>query len=73
MEKIEELAKAAVRQGWRVERSRKGTWIFLPPDRAVAPATYAATPSDWRAMRNFQADLKRKGFAWPWPPAKGRE
>ena len=36
-------------------------------------AKFTGTPSDWRALKNLLAQLKRQGFIWPWPPQKGKE
>ncbi len=73
LETVKDLEKAAREQGWRVTRTTKGHWQFWPPDRRIPPATFAGTPSDWRAIRNLIADLRRKGFVWPWPPATREE
>jgi len=73
MEMVKDLEKAAREQGWRVTRTTKGHWRFWPPDRQTPPSTFPGTPCDWRAIRNLIADLRRKGFMWPWPPTAREE
>jgi hypothetical protein len=71
---LRDLEKAAKKQGWAVDRTTKGHVRFTPKDPTVSPAIFSGTPSDWRAIHNFLADLKRKGFKWPWPPpGKGKK
>ena len=45
---------------------------FTPKDPTVSAEVFSGTPSDWRAIRNFLAALKRKGFLWP-PQGKGKK
>ncbi len=67
---IKDLAKAAKEQGWRVERTKKMHWRFVPGNPAMRICIFSGTPSDRRAIHNFLADLRRSGFRWPWPPPK---
>lgn len=53
-------------QGWRTAKTRKGT-ILYPPDPSRGVVVVHGTPSDSRAIRNFEADLRRAGYE---PPAK---
>jgi hypothetical protein len=69
---LRDLEKAAKQQGWPVDRTADGHPRFWPPDGVTAPAIFSGTPSDWRAIRNFLADLRRKGFRWP-PEGKGKK
>lgn len=69
---LRDLEKAANDQGWRVTRTKSGHVQFWPPDGVTPPEVFSGTPSDWRAIRNFLAALKRKGFRWP-PEGKGRK
>jgi len=62
---------AARGQGWRVERTKKMHWRFIPKDPGKPICIFSGTPSDYRAIRNFLADLRRSGFQWPWPPPRG--
>lgn len=69
---LRDLEKAAKRQGWPVDRTKQGHVRFWPPDGVTPPSIYSGTPGDQRAIRNFLADLRRKGFRWP-PEGKGRK
>jgi hypothetical protein len=69
---LRDLEKAAKRQGWGIDRTKAGHVRFWPPDSSIPPSVFSGTPSDWRAIRNFLADLRRKGLAWP-PEGKGRK
>lgn len=70
---LRDLEKAAKEQGWEVGRTKKGHPKFVPPDPMKEIVIGSGTPSDWRAMKNLLAQLKRQGFIWPWPPQKGKE
>lgn len=59
---IKTLVKQAIAQGWRVRKLKSGHWMFLSPNTAVAPIVFSGTPSDYRAILNFKAALKRSGF-----------
>jgi len=67
------IKKAALQQGWRVEPTKGGHWSFLSPDKTQSPVVASGTPSDRRSMNNLLAQLKQRGFIWPWPPTKGRK
>ncbi|MFN8175831.1 MAG: hypothetical protein U0T02_12265 [Solirubrobacteraceae bacterium] len=58
---LRKIRKRAKQQGWRVEK-RKEYWLFFPPDRSKSAARIAGTPSSQRSLRNFLADMKRKGY-----------
>jgi hypothetical protein len=59
------LARAAVRAGWRIERTaRHLAWISPAGLRIITPAT----PGDSRGYRNSLAALRRAGL-----PAPGRK
>jgi len=54
--KIEAIVKAMVQQGWSFKWGRKHGQLGHP---AGGPKiTVPKTPSDWRASRNFQRDLR---------------
>ena len=59
-----DIERAAVDQGWRVERTKKGLGLY-PPDPAHSPVFWHGTPSDVRAIRNMVAEMRRRGFIWP--------
>lgn len=55
---IRKLAKRLRKQGWTVEVRDHITWW---PPNGRDPVFTGSTPSDWRAMRNIEAKLKRRG------------
>lgn len=46
--------------GWRVEETKKG-WAIYPPDKSIKPIQVHRTNSDWRAIHNVIAKLRRAG------------
>jgi hypothetical protein len=54
----------ATKQGWRVEQTKAG-YMLYPPDRTLSPVAVHRTPSDRRAIRNFRAEMTKRGFRWP--------
>lgn len=64
------VTREAERQGWRIERGRKGQFKLIPPDPARQIVFVHATPSDHRAIKNAIAEMRRQGFRWP-PRGKG--
>ena len=62
---IEDLATMAHRQGWRVERTKRRHWRFVPPDPRAPAVVHGGSPSDHRAIRNIIADLRRSGLQFP--------
>lgn len=60
-DEYKKLIRKAVEQGWREDRTSKGHPILYSPDKSVPPVVTSGTPSDYRAFRNFRANLKRKG------------
>jgi hypothetical protein len=63
---IRDVVSAAEDQGFRVSKTQRGHWQFLPPDRSIAPIFFSGTPSDQRAILNLLGKLRRAGFIWPW-------
>lgn len=59
-----DIVDAAVTQGWRVDKTNKGHWRFIPPGPGEIIIT-SGTPSDKRAVHNCLARLKRAGFSTP--------
>ena len=55
---MQELEK----QGWRVEKRKNGGWALHPSDTSHSPVFSSATFHDWRGIKNFLAELKRRGF-----------
>lgn len=58
---LRKLIRQAEKEGWRVE-TRKNKVMFFPADKSAEVITVHLTPSDWRAMRNFVALLRRAGL-----------
>jgi predicted RNA binding protein YcfA (HicA-like mRNA interferase family) len=65
------LERAALAQGWTVERTKRGHRRFIPRDPTRQIVIGSGTPGDRRAIRNLLTRLKREGLVWPWPPTKG--
>lgn len=59
---LRDILDQVVKQGGRVEKTSKGHVIVFPADKSQAPIVTSGTPSDWRAVRNFVARLRRAGF-----------
>lgn len=56
---VDQLVAAAVLNGW-VCRSGGKHYVLRSPD-GVTTVTVSKTPSDFRAVRNIRADLRRAG------------
>lgn len=57
---VRRLARAAADAGWDVKRTGGGHLRFLPPEGK--PLFMSSTPSDFRAVTNFRAQLRRSGL-----------
>lgn len=57
------ILAAAQSAGCEVDRTRKGHWQVRTPSGAVVH--HSGTASDWRAIRNFRAQLRRAGVPIP--------
>jgi predicted RNA binding protein YcfA (HicA-like mRNA interferase family) len=57
---VKELVKAARQQGWRVEIRGGGHVSYYSPEGTVVFGPL--TPSDYRALRNCKAELRRAGL-----------
>ena len=55
--RINALVKKLKRFGWNVQKGKKHYVIVSPHGKKH---TIPSTPSDWRASRNFQADINRR-------------
>ena len=58
---LERLRQAAVRQGWRVERSNADHYKWYAPD-GKSIVVSGSTPSDHRAIKNQISRMRRVGF-----------
>ena len=61
------VRKAAEEQGWVVEKTKSNHFKFMPPDEGNTPVFFSGSPGEWRALRNFIAALRQRGFQ---PPSK---
>lgn len=60
---VTELLKEARRQGWHVERTKRGHWQCFAPD-GVTIVVISGTPSDRRSLIKAIAEMRRAGFQW---------
>ena len=58
---LKALIRAAEKQGWRVERTKKGHWQFYAPDGENI-VTAAGTSGGGRGTSNLLSRLRRYGF-----------
>lgn len=58
------IRDAAIAQGWRVDKTAKHHWRFLPPVLSLPAVVTSGTPSDFRAVRNFLAAMRRSGLVF---------
>lgn len=59
---VKRLIKLARQQGWDVEFTAKGHLRFVPADRSQEIVIAGGTPSDWRAAKNLEAQLRKSGL-----------
>lgn len=64
---VKDLQRLAEAQGWTCEKTTGGHHKWTSPDGQIVG--HSGTPSDWRAIDNFRAELKRKGLR-PYMPQK---
>ncbi|MGH7749096.1 MAG: hypothetical protein ACREQ5_30675, partial [Candidatus Dormibacteria bacterium] len=57
-----ELVAVARDQGWREERRTRHIWLYAPDGRGTA--CIPTSTSDWRAIHNAVAQLRRLGLVW---------
>ena len=57
-----ELVAVALEQGWREERRTRHIWLYAPDGRGTA--CIPTSTSDWRAIHNAVAQLRRLGLVW---------
>lgn len=60
---LRKIVKALEAQGFEVQTTKRGN-VTVYRDGALI-ATFSGNASDWRAIRNGLAPLKRAGFRWP--------
>ena len=57
-----DLVAVAREQGWREERRTRHLWLYAPDGRGTA--CIPTSTSDWRAIHNAVAQLRRLGLVW---------
>ena len=63
MTDLARIIKVAKRQGWTVIQSRRNChWKFKSPNPRVPTIFTSSSPSDYRAIRNLTASLRRAGL-----------
>lgn len=65
------IRDAAEEQGWAVQETAKKHWKFVPPKEGTTPVFFSGSPGDWRAIRNFVAAMRQRGFQVPASMRKG--
>ena len=60
---LKKILQAAEKQGWKVERTKKGHWQLFAPD-GVNIVTVSGTPGGAKAIQYIVSDLRRFGFVW---------
>lgn len=66
---LDELSRAALDQGWRIEQTTKGVMLY-PPDKQQGGVLVHRQPTE-QALKKTVSLMRRRGFIWP-PPRKGR-
>ena len=56
-----QIKDEAASQGWIIERTNKGRWMFLPPEGGT-PVFSPGSLGDHRALKNFVAAMRQRGF-----------
>ena len=60
--KINDIAKIAEAQGWRVIKGGSNHILFYPPDKKEGLVSMSSTPSSPRNFKNIIQILKSKGL-----------
>ena len=55
---MKQVVRKRVRLGFNVIKTRRGHWRFYHPDMAY-PVFAPSTPSDYRAIKNLDAEIRR--------------
>lgn len=57
---VRQLLRKAKKQGWDVSKRKSNHLLLESPDGATVMVP--CSPSDWRSMKNCEAELKRAGM-----------
>jgi hypothetical protein len=60
---LRKIVNALENQDFDVQTTKRGNLAVFRDGALIA--TFSGTSSDWRAIRNGLAPLKRAGFRWP--------
>jgi len=60
-----DIVRLAEQERWRVERTKKGHFKFISPDKSQPIVYLSGTPSDVRAYLSSVAQLRRHGLPVP--------
>lgn len=61
---LKEVLREAERQGWTVTETGGGHYKLVPPNKDKPIVYIGKTPSDFRALANIIARMRKSGFAW---------
>lgn len=59
---VREYVSAALSAGWRVEKTGKSHFKFVPADPTKPVVVHAGTSCSQRGLKNFIAALRRSGL-----------
>jgi len=62
---VRRLIEVAESQGWAIEITGGNHLRFIPPDRTKPMVHMSSTPSDHRAVKNLEGQLRRAGLTIP--------
>lgn len=62
---IREIISITKRQGWAIKKGKKHYRLTPPMDNQSGTQIISATPSDYRAIENIRAQLRRAGVIFP--------
>lgn len=60
-ERFRKVRRDAETQGWLSSLTTKGHWKFVPPDSGRL-VYFSGSPGDYRAIKNFVAQMRRSGL-----------
>lgn len=59
---VRNIAKLAIKAGWRVEKANSGHILLYPPDKGEGFVTMSSSPSSSRNFKNVILLLRSKGL-----------
>ena len=67
---LQKILRALTEQGWAWKETKKG-YLVYPPDRTQTMVAIRRQPTD-KGLKESLADLRLRGFIWPWPTEEGQ-